>query len=280
MNLRQACTVSAAMVVLLSSAAAISSETDRATFAFEAPKGVAATEVFALIAPGEDQHLATLIGLQKWPHREDTYVGIVCLAPDKKHYDEDMQYCNGTSCCRAGYGGFNEAKNPRRVFIGVVEYNQRLRLVAWCGGPLNVMTNWQQSNIDPKDDVKDDGAYPGIYKGFDMAPYKVSSDQVAFGLRVGWQTMYSGGGGMFDALMLFLVRGDRIVNVLSEPIEEWGMSGGSPEDKREWQTNNVLRILPHKHSGYFDLQLNERGGKWKKTFQWNADAQRYLPLPR
>jgi hypothetical protein len=119
------------MVVLLASATAISRGNDRGAFAFAAPKGVTATDVFNLIAPGEDQHLATLTGLQKWPYRENTYVGIVCLASDKRHYDEDMRYCNGSSCCRAGYGGFNEAKNPRRVFIGVVESSGRLRSTSW-----------------------------------------------------------------------------------------------------------------------------------------------------
>ncbi len=269
------------MMVLLVAAPAISSDSTGPTFPFEAPKGVTASEVFALLAPGEDQHLATLIGLQRWPQKENTYVGIVCLAPDKEHYAEDLEYCNGASCCRAGYGGFNEAKEPRRVFIGVVKYNRRLELVASSGGPLSVLTTWQHSNIDPNDDdVKADGAYPGMYRWFDLAPYKLSTDQVAFGLRVAWQTMYGGGGGTFTALMLFLVQGDRIVNVLSEPIEEWGMSGSRPDEKYEWKTKNVLRILPHKHSGYFDLQLKERGGKWKKTFQWDGEGNRYLPLPQ
>jgi hypothetical protein len=58
------------------------------------------------------------------------------------------------------------------------------------------------------------------------------------------------------------------------------MSGSSPKDKRVWETKNVLRILPHEHSGYSDIQLKERGGKWKQTFQWDAEANRYLPLPR
>lgn len=268
-------------MVALASAPAVASSTDRSTFTFEAPKGVTATEVFALLAPGEDQHLATLIGLQKWPQKEDTYVGIVCLAPDQKQHAGDLEYCNGASCCRAGYGGFNEAKDPRRVFIGILKYNQRLELVASSGGPLSVVTTWQHSNIDPNDDdVKADGAYPGIYKGFDFAPYKLSNEQVAFGLRVAWMTMYSGGGGMYDALLLFLVRGDRLVNVLSEPIEEWGMSGGAAEPKREWETKNVVRILPRKHAGYSDLQLKQRGRKWQQTFQWDVEAGRYLPAGR
>lgn len=268
------------MAVVLSSAAAMSSDTAAATFAFDAPKGITATDVFTLIAPGEDQHLATLIALQKWPARENTYVGMVCLAPDKESYDEDKGYCNGGSCCRAGYGGFDDARHPRRVFLAVVEYDQRLTLIASFGGPLNVMTNWQQSNIAPNESVKDESVYPGIYQGFDFAPYKISKDQTAFGIRVAWETMYAGGGGMFDALMLFLIQGDRIVNVLSEPIEEWGMSGGAVGPKNEWQTKNVLRILPNEHSGYFDIQLKQRGGKWKKTFRWDAESRRYLPLRR
>lgn len=58
------------------------------------------------------------------------------------------------------------------------------------------------------------------------------------------------------------------------------MAGSRQDEKSEWQTKNVLRVLPHKHAGYFDLQLKERGGKWKQTFQWDAQANRYLPLPR
>lgn len=280
MKLCQACALSAAMVVLLASAPAVSSYTETATFVFEAPQGVTAAQVFALIAPGEDQHLATFIGLQKWRQKEDTYVGIVCLAADKKQHADDLHYCHGDACCRSEYGGFNEAKDPRRIFLGVVEYKERLKLVASSGGPLNVVTSWKNSNIDPNDDdVKNAGAYPDIYKSFDFAPYKVSKDQVAFGLRVAWQTAYAGGGGLYDALMLFLVRGDKVVNILSEPMEEYGDSG-SGDEKNSWETNNVLRILPHKHAGYFDLQIKDRDRKWKKTFQWDAQADRYLPLPR
>jgi hypothetical protein len=62
-------------------------------------------------------------------------------------------------------------------------------------------------------------------------------------------------------------------------MEEWG-EAGSGDDKRVWDTVNVLRILPQKHAGYFDLQLKQRDKKWKETFQWDAGASRYLPKPK
>lgn len=48
MSFCQFCSLSTAMVLLLASAPAVSSDSGRADFAFEAPNGVTASDVFAL----------------------------------------------------------------------------------------------------------------------------------------------------------------------------------------------------------------------------------------
>lgn len=247
------------------------------------PQGVSAANVAGLIAPGEDPLLITLVGMQKWPHRPDSYIGIVCLAPDKDDYKTDMEYSQGKPCCFAGYGGFNQAQKPSRVFIGLIEYKSELKLVASYGKPLDVVTSWKDSEIEPTAVERSDETLPGSYDWFDLAKYKIADDRIAFGIRVSWQTAYAGGGGMFRALMLFMVDGDKLINVFCQPMQEWGMSNGEyhedgTRDKNEWETKNILKMLPQKHFGYYDLRLREAGGRWNKTFRWDKDARRYLPV--
>jgi hypothetical protein len=256
----------------------ISSEIQENGFGILLPKGVTSKEIIDLISPRTDASLATLVGMKKWPYRRNAYIAIVCLAPDRKEYETDTSYSNGRPCCHAGYGGFNASKNPSTVFIGMIEYQKELKLVALHDGPLAVYTNWENSNIEPSDIEKTDSVYPGIYDKFDFANYKVSDNQTAFGIRVAWRVMYAGGGGLFYGLMLFVVKENKIINIFSEPIEESGLSGSGPEDKSSWETVNVLMILPHKTSDYYDIQVKEKGGKWNKIFKWNAETNRYQPV--
>jgi len=91
-----------------------------------------------------------------------------------------------------------------------------------------------------------------------------------------------GGGGYFSALMLFIVQGDKIVNILSEPTDEDGMSAGEWNDdgtrgKSFWETHNVLIMLPHKTSGYYDLKIKQRDSKWSQNFKWDEGENRYIP---
>lgn len=112
---------------------------------------------------------------------------------------------------------------------------------------------------------------------FDFARYKISVTATAFGLRVSWYSMTSGGGVDFTGLMLFTAENRTITSVFSEPMGEEGISGTSPETKSSWATEDVLKILPSRTEKHFDLEVKGKGGPWKQLFVWDAGAKRYLP---
>jgi hypothetical protein len=219
--------------------------------------------------------------MKKWPYKENTYLVIICVSRDKGNYSNDSLFADGKQCCNAGYGGVNESRNPKIVYLSLIEYVDKLKLIGSYPGALDIKTSWKYSNIEPPDQ---DTSYlnPGNYDRFDFANYKVSDNQVAFGIRVGWRTMYSGGGGYFTALLLFIVQGDKIVNILSEPTDEDGMSAGEWNDdgtrgKNFWETHNVIIMLPHKTSGYYDLRIKQSNSKWSQDFKWDIGENRYIP---
>jgi hypothetical protein len=260
------------------------SEPDKG-FGTELPLGVKPIDVIRLIAPYIDKSLVTLIGMKKWPYKENTYMAIICVSRSKSDYSTDSAYSNGKQCCRAGYGGSNESENPKIVYLSMIEFIDRLNLIASYPVPLNIRTSWIHSNIMSPDHDSTSNLNPGIYDRFDFANFKVSDNQVAFGIRVGWRTMYSGGGGYFSALMLFIVQGDKIVNILSEPTDEDGMSAGEWNDdgtrgKNFWETHNVIIMLPHKTSGYFDLRIKQTNSKWSQDFKWSIGKNRYIPMEK
>ncbi|WP_157643352.1 hypothetical protein [Burkholderia ubonensis] len=41
--------------------------------------------------------------------------------------------------------------------------------------------------------------------------------------------------------------------------------------------SNALNVLPTSTDGFRDLQLRQRGGKWRQTFRWSARDGEYLP---
>lgn len=254
-------------------------------FGTELPEGVKPGDVIQLIAPDIDTSLVTLVGMKKWPHKENTYIAIICVSTSKEDYSTDSVFSDGKQCCNAGYGGVNESENPKIVYLSMIEFTDSLKLVASYNGPLDIVTSWKYSNIEAPDFNTDSYLNPGNYDEFDFAKYKISDNQVAFGIRVGWQTMYSGGGGYFGALLLFKVQGTEIVNILSEPIDEEGMSAGEwyedgTRGKNFWETNNIVVMLPHKTSDYYDLQIKELNGNWSQVFKWNVPENKYLPVEK
>ncbi|KVC87450.1 hypothetical protein WK57_27180 [Burkholderia ubonensis] len=41
--------------------------------------------------------------------------------------------------------------------------------------------------------------------------------------------------------------------------------------------SNALNVLPTSTDGFRDLQLRQRGSKWRQTFRWSARDGEYLP---
>ena len=249
-------------------------------FGTELPVGVESQAIIKLMTPDIDPSLVTLVGMKKWPHRPNTYLAIVCAARSRADFSNDSLYAGGVPCCNAGYGGVQESETPKLVYLSMLEYTDDLKLIASYPGMLDVKTCWKHSNMEAPNYESEDFLNPGSYDRFDFAKYKISDDQIAFGIRVGWRNMYAGGGGYFQALMLFMVQGSTIVNVLSEPISEEGMSSGEwnadgTRSKNIWETNNIVIMLPSKTSGFYDIKMKELKGKWSQRFKWHAGDRRY-----
>jgi hypothetical protein len=104
---------------------------------------------------------------------------------------------------------------------------------------------------------------------FDFAPYRLNEHETAFGLRSYFNTTYIGGGGHDQILELFRLRDDTIEPVL------WTLIGSSNFVKGEQRGDPkgaVIRVLPEKTNGKFDLKKSVRGGG-SQIFRWNG--QRY-----
>lgn len=241
------------------------------------PKDVDPMALVKMLAPQTNPSLTTLVGMKKWPHRKNSYIAIVCSDPKGKPDEISKDFKKGRRWCETGYGGFYTPARPE-VYLGIVEQGKDLKLIAKSDGPLRVATTDVRSNIKLPGRNEGDGLYPGAYRKFDFAKYKVSDSRIAFGLRVYWEVSLAGGGAEYTGLMLFLEEDGKIRNIFSEPVEESGISGSGPESKSSWETLNVLRILPRKTAGYSDIELKEKGGSWNQWFSWDADARRYLPL--
>ena len=252
-------------------------------FGTEIPLGVRANDILQLVAPNCDTSLVTLIGMKKWRYKSDTYLAIVCVSRSKDDFSTESLFCHVKQCCNAGYGRVNESEHPKVVYLSMIENKERLRLIASYTGPLDIKTSWEYSNIESPDRFGETYLNPGNYDKFDFANYKVSDNDIAFGIRVGWRTMYSGGGGYYSALMLFIVKGGKIINILSEPTDEEGMSGGEwnddgTRDKNFWETHNIVMVLPKKTYGFYDLMIKEiNGKKWSQIFKWDINENRYKP---
>jgi hypothetical protein len=55
---------------------------------------------------------------------------------------------------------------------------------------------------------------------------------------------------------------------------DWHRDGTRDHDIEDG--SNALSILPTSTNGFRDLQLRERGGKWRQTFVWSAQDGKYV----
>lgn len=247
---------------------------DADSFGTKLPHGLMAKDIISLIAPTEDATNAALVGARSWSSLKNGFVAIACFP---KSYPTQEQSCDNSD-------------GQTRVYLGVISYEgagSQPKLVAKSKSTLAVKTTFEHSNLEQPEDLTGDaaGVLPKNYNGLDLAPYKISESETAFGLRFGWSKGYAGGGAETNALALFKIDGGDIISIFSEPISfneliagNWNKDGTRNHESTE--AENILVLSPKKTNGYFELVLKEKGkgkNKWQQKFKWDPANKRYTP---
>lgn len=240
------------------------------------PDGLTAQQIAGLLLPAGAGTKVNIVGARKLPDQPDRYVAIVCVGGDVPSRPDD------TPCNR--YPG-EDTTPPVQAYVGVIAAKPGTppTLVA---GPLRVdgMLNWRDTDLPAApqalDDAKEDAIAPDGFDGFDLAPYQITPNQRAFGLRGTWSEAYSGGGAQYGGLYLFAVIDGAMRQILAVPMSayqdiagDWHKDG--TRDHQITDAANVLIVTGHSTDGYFDLRLNRRAGHSSRTYRWSAATGTY-----
>ncbi|MBZ5795563.1 hypothetical protein K8353_36110 [Burkholderia contaminans] len=258
-------------------------------FGTRLPPGFTRETLVAQLAPGQDPKRIVLVGAKPWPQRPGAFVAIVCAAASDERAREVLQFRAPSDCDGYGRGAY-AGKVQGLVWLGVFERGPdgAPRLVARTEQPLDRQTDWSNTNLDKPDDLEEEkpssdlASQPEQWSRFDLAPYVLRAGDAAFGVRAGWSIGYAGGGASFEALYLFRIDGKALRVVFAQPMMfyrniagDWHRDGTRDHDITEG--SNTLNVLPTSTAGFHDLQLRQRGGKWRQTFRWSAADGEYQP---
>lgn len=241
------------------------------------PQGMNAQAFIKWIAPKEDPTLLTLTGAKAWG-TDNLYIGVACFAKDKQDATYAKQY-QDKDCSES-----SSDRMAKKFYLSVFKWqDNQFTPIAKTTAPLNTRVSWRHTEIAYPAAIENDTdtLFPQSYKRLDLAPYQLNDKTKAFGVRVGFSEGYSGGGAFFEALQLYMVQGDKIINILSEPMYfyqdiagEWNKDGSRQHDINE--SKNILKVLKTKTDGYSDLQIKSLSFKWQKIFKWSEKEQRYV----
>ena len=243
------------------------------------PQGFDTAAFMRWVAPGEDPLLSTLNGAKAWGE-DAQYIGAVCFAYDAKEAEYSRQ--SKVPGCSFSF----DQRHAQKLYLGLFTWHDNsMQPVARTATPLAVGVSWENSNLDSPVMVDNgEAALPHSYTKLDLAPYTIKPGTKAFGVRAVFSEGYSGGGAEFEALQLFMRKGDQIVNIFSEPMSfyknlagEWNKDGTRERDASEGK--NILKVLSTQTDGYYDLQIKSLDSKWTRRFVWSAKAERYMPQP-
>ena len=218
------------------------------------------------LAPHEDIKFLTTSGAKKWGN-DGLYVGVVCFARDIRNVAEFS--ARGDTTCDSSYVGSSWQLN--KLYIGVFRINEQGFI------PIaKTKTYIQLTGFDRDGNERD----PDSYNKLDLAPYRITDDKMALGLRTGFQVGYSGGGAYTEYLQLFMIQEDQVVNILNEPVYEFADLAGNwnKDGTREHhlsESKSTVHMLKNKTDGFYDIEL--RTGKHRTKFIWSSKAGRYLP---
>lgn len=254
-------------------------------FGTHLPAGFTKDQLLAQLAPGQDPKRLTLAGAKPWPQQPQEYVAIVCLAATAQQAHAELHY-EASSC-----DGGDDATHD--VWLGVFERDAQgaPRLVARTEAPVDTPVDWDDTDIDSPQSIGSDPntgraqGMPQSWLRFDFAAYRLRDKDYAFGVRTGWSEGYAGGGASFEALYLFQVDGAKLRVVFAQPMMYTKMLAGDwhkdgTRDHIQTDGSNVLSVLAGASGGFHDLRLQERSGKWRRTFRWSPGEQRYAAIKK
>jgi len=250
-------------------------------FGTQLPAGFSRELLLSQLTPGIDRKRVVLTGAKVWPQRTGSYVAVVCLAASAELAQRALRYPS-TQC-----DGENDSSG-NEIWFGVFDRvaDGSVQLVARTETAVTASTDWGHTNIDmPQAMEFDDNKTPPLsrpqsWQRFDFARYQLRNGDMAFGVRAGWSEGYAGGGASFEALYLFHIDGKALRVVFAQPMMfnkmiagDWHKDGTRSHDMTDG--SNTLNVLPGTTAGYHDLQLRERGGKWRQTWRWSDATQAY-----
>lgn len=102
---------------------------------------------------------------------------------------------------------------------------------------------------------------------FDLARYELNEKEMAFGFRSVIYEAYGGGGGADVYLTLFRENNGTLDVILSSLISSSNLVHG---EERGDQKDAIIKVLPRKTNGIFDLEKSIAGRK--QIWQWNGKA--------
>jgi hypothetical protein len=227
------------------------------------------------IAPEEDLSLVTLVGAKAWGD-DNTYVGMACFARNKKGAKSAQKY-QDTTCSED-----SDLWQAKKFYLGVFKWQNNIFTPIARSGLIEQPVSWENSNLGSPAIYEDGPVPPQSYNEFDLANYRIAPDTLVFGVRAHFMETYSGGGAFFQALQLFMIKGEKIINIFSEPMYFYKDTAGAwHKDRTREHTiseeKNILMLLKHQTDGYYDIRVKQLNSTWHQDFIWSKELQRYKP---
>lgn len=232
-----------------------------------------AREILNAVIPAELQNLRwNFLDIQPWRGNPGHYIATACTA--LVPIDPADAQPDGKQTCADFY-------QDRAAYTAVVAVlkQENGRYVPAAGLRSKAEREGRATGFSLADDHGSTVA--GELVRYDFAPYQLNPATRAFGLRIGAQVAYSGGGAYNQAVSLFAVIGGRLQPVLTVPVYafsdtagEWNNDGTRQHHLFE---NASVLVMGKPHEGYRDIILRQSGKNRRErvTFRWDAKTQRY-----
>lgn len=204
-------------------------------------------------------------GIKAWPSQPDTYIFIACSSIQK----DDNDYCHYLE---------------KGKTIIAVQHLDRVKGFLLLAKPWIENSDDLQSSAFLLDNDLGEEVI-GNPRRYDFAPYRLSSNVLAFGIRHNTFTSYAGGGANDESVTLFAVINGELLPIFNAPTYhlanyagDWHEDGTRDHELHE--NKYIIKILPTSHSGMKDILWSEKGNAKKVSmiYHWNRLKKRYIPV--